>query len=462
MGVASSTAAPGLPLKYGAQGEGGSLLYIAPVPTATPPVLLAVSGSGVSQYNMLSGDRILHLPAPHVTTCSAHCGALSLLALGSSTGEVQLVHVQTLLQARVLAAPDAAAAAAGGGAAAPGSAGQPSAPPPSVTALAFLPPSTLFVGYSDGVVRSFCAATGAAGCAYPPPASSPAPPAALAVTAMALCLAPPTPSALKAGTAAPPSAPVLQLLAVGHASGMLVLHEPQPFSAAAAAAAAAAVPAAPGPGSRLSFPPPSPPLLTAPLTGLLFLRSLNCLAAYAAGCNALVLLDISKGRMVALDFAAELQSVNRGFARLSSAQWDDARGCMLVGGNDGAVYVRSIARIAGTGDMAVTLVRVAPPAVHSAAPALISCMHYHSRADVLLCGDASGLVRRLKGVVVDAARGGGGGGRGGGGEGNHTQRIREGMEGRGAAGSGGSTREDTAPAPLAPSQGEAQAGSASV
>jgi hypothetical protein len=155
----------------------------------------------------------------------------------------------------------------------------------------------------------------------------------------------------------------------------------------------------------LPLPPSSPPLLTAPLTGLLFLRTLNCLAAFAAGCNTLQLLDIAKGRLVALDFSAELQSVQRGYARLGTAVWDDARGVVLVGGDDGAVYARAVARIAGTGDIAGQLLRLAPPAAASAAPAPISCLQYHSKADAALVGDGSGLVRRLRGVC-------GGGGKG--------------------------------------------------
>ncbi len=360
-----------LPLKYGEQGEGGAVLGLSTVSSSTPPLLLSASKGGVATYNYLSGDRTMFSPSAAPLTSAAHCPNLSLFAVGLGSGEVQLLSVVTLQALRVVPAPAAA--------------------PCSVTALAFSPPSALFVGYSTGEVRCVCAETGAVQGTLPPPAPPPAPHAAqdppLSVNAIALCIAPPPPS--EVARAGPPSPPVLLLLAVGHANGTVVLHEPPAGGTSPSA-----------PSAPLSFPPPSPPLLTSPLSGLLYLRSLNCLAAYSSGCNTLVLLDVAKGRVVALDFSAELQSVNRGFAQLSTAVWDDARGCMLVGGRDGAVYTRSITRIAGTGDVAVKLLRVAPPTAGSAAPAPITTLLYHSKADSALVGDGSGLVRRLKKVAA--------------------------------------------------------------
>ena len=457
-GAAAAAAAPALPLKYGELGEGGAVLALASLPSAAPPLLLAASAAGVSQYNFISGDRAAFLPAPAAAapfTAAALCAAAAaaaaadahppppppppLLALGCASGEVLLLHAQALTQVRAPLLPAA----------------PPAAPPSPVTALAFLPPATLFVGHGDGRVRSWCLASGALQRTYPPPAAASAAPG-LAVAAIALCLAPPTPAALKAAAgsgaaaAAAPGGggggPLLQLLAVGHASGMLALHEGEALAADSSSGGG-------GGGARLSFPPPSPPLLTAPLSGLLFLRSLNCLAAYARGCNTLVLLDIAKGRLVALDFAAELASVARSYARLSAAAWDDARGCMLVGGDDGAVYVRGIARIAGTGDVAVTLVRVAPPAAASAAPAPILSLLYHSRADALLCGDASGLVRRLRGVV-----GGGGGAGGAGGAGGSAEAGAAGAAG--VAGAGAAPRQQQQQQPAPPAQAALEAAAA--
>lgn len=57
--------------------------------------------------------------------------------------------------------------------------------------------------------------------------------------------------------------------------------------------------------------------------------------------------DLATNRVVSLDFAAELESVRRRSSRLCVASYDDARGVILVGADDGSVFVRRVTRIAG-------------------------------------------------------------------------------------------------------------------
>ena len=135
---------------------------------------------------------------------------------------------------------------------------------------------------------------------------------------------------------------------------------------------------------------------------------LRCLAAFSPGSpSGVSLLDLEKGRLVALDFEAELRSVGRargGGGALGALAWDDARAALLGGGADGAVYVRLARRIEGTGDLAVRLLRVAPPAAAAKAPSPITAIRF-LKDDTILTGDESGLVRRVPRATGLAAAG---------------------------------------------------------
>jgi WD40 repeat protein len=148
---------------------------------------------------------------------------------------------------------------------------------------------------------------------------------------------------------------------------------------------------------------------TAPgLTGLLSLRRFNSLAAVHEGKNVLQVWDLDSDRSLMCDFTAELESIHRKTSKMTCARYDDARGVILAGSDDGTVYVRQVARIAGTKDLSVKLVRVCAPAATATGPSKVVCMWYETRHDLLLTGDLSGLCRRLDRVTGEAARRGAG------------------------------------------------------
>jgi hypothetical protein len=409
-----------LPLKYGVQGELGRVLYVAVMPGSplAPPSIIALSASALDAFNAHTGDRRQHLVAPPAGafTCGAHSReALSrssggrgeapppLLAVGTAAGEVHILHAQTLAPLGSLCTtgqpplPPSARPRLSSELGAPPSPpkGDDSvqAPPPqrtAVTAVAFFSHRLLLVGHGDGSVGlvEFDAATG--GGAGETPAPLLGAPQLLALKHTPLlapppgCAAPAAVAALAAvdGGGAEAGGAPYPLLAVGHRGGSLYLHD---------------VPVAAGGGGGGGSAPllfPTPP----GLARLLPMPRLRCLAAFAPGSpSGVSLLDMEKGRLVALDFEAELRSVGRarcGGCTLGAIAWDDARAALLGGGADGAVYVRVARRIDGTGDLAVRLLRVAPPAPSAKAPAPITAIRF-LKDDTILTGDESGLVRRV-------------------------------------------------------------------
>jgi len=419
-----------LPALYGEQGELPNVIYLASVRSSNPPYLLVVSPGGVAQFNFISGDRCLYLssvPGAKLTCAMLLPSAINLV-VGTSAGEIHFVNSSTLAIERSITtngspmssfSPQPLRPTLGTWAFPPRSL---SSSPPNrgsptrefvegnslvteASALAFVPPNTILVGHSDGIVRGFHMDTGKLECTLENQEplqgqSSAVEEASLrggdtkggdrggsqdAVVSMVVAL----------------SGASKYLLAVGHRTGLVAVHE------------VGGVAGGNGSEGCLRFPPPPHTSITpqnkgpdplraagpmSALTGLVFMTSLGCIASYATGSNSVTLIDLVKGRCVLLDFTAELQSVDRWYASLSCAVWDDTRGILFVGGSDGAVYVRKLERIQGTGDVQVRLLRVAPPAVSAAAPAQVSAMLYSSKSDTLLCGDVSGIVRRLKSV----------------------------------------------------------------
>ncbi|NDG40770.1 MAG: hypothetical protein EBY28_15705, partial [Betaproteobacteria bacterium] len=119
------------------------------------------------------------------------------------------------------------------------------------------------------------------------------------------------------------------------------------------------------------------------LTQLLPLRRFHSLAAVAAGLNSMTLWDFAADRAISLDFQSELQSMSRSATRITCARFDDARGLILAGTDDGSVFVRAVSRIAETNDLAITLARFCAPSVEALAPSRITTLWYDTRADAL-------------------------------------------------------------------------------
>ena len=384
MGVASSV--PPAACVYGEQGELGPLLCVAFSASrvaggGSGPNVLSVARGAVDLYHAVSGDRRMRLVAPHdgALTAAAFLDDTIIgptVALGSAAGAVHLVSAATLTVGRTLVTSGDAASTAssmsavtrprlGSGLDLPP--GAPTAPAAAaaaggalrsaVTAVAWRSATSLLVGHADGSTRAFSVSSGALEAVFNLPAGATP---LTAVTAVASCATP-------SGAA---------LVAVGHGDGTVVLHDARDERDGADAALVI--------GTALKG-----------LSQLLALPSLGCVAALAQGTNQLVLLDLSSGRSVTLDFGAELHSVGRSYSRLSAAVWDDTRGVLLCGADDGAVYVRSVRRIAETADFAVRLVRVAKPAQSARAPAKITALGGLSRADALVTGGEDGLVRRV-------------------------------------------------------------------
>jgi len=123
------------------------------------------------------------------------------------------------------------------------------------------------------------------------------------------------------------------------------------------------------------------------------MRRLGCLAAVHEGRNSVTIWDAQADRVVALDFTAELESMGRRLSRMTHASFDDARSVLLCGDDAGSIFVRSVARISETNDLAVKLVRVAAPAATATAPTRVTSLWLDARGDLAFTGDASGLVR---------------------------------------------------------------------
>ena len=220
---------------------------------------------------------------------------------------------------------------------------------PAVTALACYSTKSFFAGHSDGVVRAFSLTDGALLHVFQVPGYPTAEEAAALVSA---------PSTTTAGTATGrPGCAVVALavygalgtpmLAVGHADG--TIHS---FAASSAAYAF--------------------PLKTAPgLTQLLALRRFDTLAAVHTGRNTLHLWDLANDRSLILDFTSELESIHRKSSQLVFARYDDARGVVLCGADDGSIFVRAVSRIPGTNDVAVKLARFQAPSSSATAPSKV-------------------------------------------------------------------------------------------
>jgi hypothetical protein len=133
--------------------------------------------------------------------------------------------------------------------------------------------------------------------------------------------------------------------------------------------------------------------LEAGLRCLVPMRRLGCLAAVHEGRNSVTIWDAQADRVVQLDFSAELESMGRRLSKMTFACFDDARSVLLCGDDAGSIFVRSVARIRETDDLAVKLVRVAAPAPTASAPTRVTSLWLDARGDLAFTGDASGLVR---------------------------------------------------------------------
>lgn len=210
------------------------------------------------------------------------------------------------------------------------------APAVATTAVACISTKSFFAGHSDGVVRAFGLVSGSCERTFRAPhyTADPTVPNGAAVTAIAMYG--------EVGRGGE------QVLAVGHADG--TIHN----FVAATGVFLTSFKSRPG------------------LTQLLSLRRLSSLAAVHAGHNSMTLWDLGSDRSLVLDFASELESINRRSSRLTACRYDDARGLILSGADDGSVFVRSVSRIDGTGDLSVQLVRFCAPSMEAQAPSRVS------------------------------------------------------------------------------------------
>lgn len=291
-----------------------------------------------------------------------------LLLAGTDAGSVVLYDAATLKEFKVVqtngggagAARSRAGTAARGRVDSSGSGGSGGAgasrEAAATSVVACLNPTSFFAGHTDGVTRCFQLSTGDLQQTFTPPAGANGARAA-EVTGLAVYSSNPA------------------MLAVAHKDGAINNYNLQTGE------------------FLLSF-------STQPgLTGLLSLRRFNSLAAIHEGKNTLQVWDLDSDRVLLLDFAAELESIHRKTSKMTCARYDDARGVIIAGSDDGTVYVRQVARIEGTKDLSIKLVRVCTPTATATGPSKVLCMWYETRFDLLLTGDLSGLCRRLERVT---------------------------------------------------------------
>ena len=204
---------------------------------------------------------------------------------------------------------------------------------PAVTSVAAFSTKSFFAGHADGVVRTFSlSGDGALLNSFCAPEYVPDPAVSRGgdVTALAVY-----------GSAQHP------MLAVGHRDG--TIHN---FHADSGALAAE--------------------FKTLPgLTQLLSLHRFGAIAAVHAGKNTLQLWDLDCDRAGLLDFSSELESIHRKSSQMQYTRYDDARGVILCGADDGSVFVREVSRIQGTNDLAVKLARFNAPSASATAPSKV-------------------------------------------------------------------------------------------
>jgi len=78
-------------------------------------------------------------------------------------------------------------------------------------------------------------------------------------------------------------------------------------------------------------------------------------------------------------------------SKLTVCRYDDARGHILCGADDGSVVVRAVSRIEGTRDLSVSLVRFCEPSLEAQVPSRVrarACVCACARARVCVCARA--------------------------------------------------------------------------
>ena len=78
------------------------------------------------------------------------------------------------------------------------------------------------------------------------------------------------------------------------------------------------------------------------------------------------------------------------------AAFDDARGILFTGANDGSVFVRKVEISESTGAVSMKLIRYCNPT--EGAGAVLTCMWYDTALDRLYTGDITGCARVVKAV----------------------------------------------------------------
>ena len=107
------------------------------------------------------------------------------------------------------------------------------------------------------------------------------------------------------------------------------------------------------------------------------------------------------------DLTPELETAGRGSARVLCAAYDDLRGALFTGADDGSVHVWRVSRATtGARDLRIRIIKVAAPVIPAPAPGTttapspvrLSALWYDTVTDVLYTGDVSGVVRVLEKV----------------------------------------------------------------
>lgn len=264
------------------------------------PCLVAVRPEALDAFSSITADRRKRVRRRGITATDSRVDTVygHVVFVGTDEGEVALYDATSLEQFKTLAAGSSAAAAAGAASAAVSTpVGTKAA---AVTALACINKDTVFVGFSDGLVRAYSVSKGDLLKTYEGSSSGEGAgttgegDAVTAITAYGITGGP-------------------SMLAVGHRDGRVDSFDVASGSLLLALNA--------GRGG---------------LTQLLSLRRFNCLATVHSGINVMTVWDIEADRCLTLDFGSELSSISRR-CNLTCAEYDDARGGEPTGGGEETV-----------------------------------------------------------------------------------------------------------------------------
>eukprot|EP00753_Platysulcus_tardus_P000502 PLAT10499.1.p1 GENE.PLAT10499.1~~PLAT10499.1.p1 ORF type:complete len:850 (+),score=451.28 PLAT10499.1:343-2550(+) len=130
---------------------------------------------------------------------------------------------------------------------------------------------------------------------------------------------------------------------------------------------------------------------------LLWLSSFGSLMAMVSGSNRSYLWDLEAGTTAILDCKGELDDLGKGSSTATCAFYDDARSIIFTGADDGTFFLRKVSRSADGAAFDVQLFKYGNPS--ASMPSTITTIWYDSLQDVLVTGDATGVVRLVEAVT---------------------------------------------------------------